>query len=320
MADSHLDQLVAPLREMREQFLIITEPVRPELWKYCLHLTGSPWDAEDLVQETLLRAFARLSNFWQPLANPRAYLFRIASNTWIDVVRRGRVPLDPLESAGDIPVTPSVHATLAASEAIGRLVDVLPPRQRAVLLLADVFDFTAGEIAAMIGATEGSVRAALHRARASVVAARNTKNAAPARDAAAPQVLASLVDAFNRRDTNAIVALLDENAASDIVGVAEEHGRQVMHDQSLREAMASPTPQRATIGSVAGEPAVLILAPAPDGSESLMWMIRVTTTDDRICTWRSYFFTPELIRHVADLLGVPAMTAGYRYVPEAPAA
>ena len=98
-SSSSLDAIVDPLRNLREQFLLLTEPHRPALWRYCLHVTGSPWDAEDLVQDTLLRAFARLGHFWQPIDNPRAYLFRIASNTWIDTLRRGKVQLDALDDA-----------------------------------------------------------------------------------------------------------------------------------------------------------------------------------------------------------------------------
>lgn len=151
-----MDAMTDPVRELRERFVQMTEPHRPALWRYCRHLTGSAWDAEDLVQDVLLRAFARLANLWQPIANPRAWLFRIASNTWIDGLRRGSVPVDPLESAADVPATPS--SGIEVADALAHLVVMLPPRQRVVVLLVDIFDFTGPEAAAMLGTTEGAIQ------------------------------------------------------------------------------------------------------------------------------------------------------------------
>ncbi|MBL8742001.1 MAG: RNA polymerase sigma factor, partial [Myxococcales bacterium] len=69
-------------------FLQTFEPLRPELHRYCRHLTGSAWDAEDLVQEALARAFVTLAQMGEAPASPRAWLFRVASNAWIDQARR----------------------------------------------------------------------------------------------------------------------------------------------------------------------------------------------------------------------------------------
>src|SRR3954471_22913345 len=66
------------------------EPLRSELYRYCRHLTRSPWDAEDLVQDALARAFVTLGQMGAPPEHPRAWLFRVASNLWIDHVRRRR--------------------------------------------------------------------------------------------------------------------------------------------------------------------------------------------------------------------------------------
>ena len=68
-------------------FLDVCEPLRPELFRYCRYLTRSPWDADDLVQDTLARAFVTLACVHQELANPRAWLFRVASNVWLNRVR-----------------------------------------------------------------------------------------------------------------------------------------------------------------------------------------------------------------------------------------
>src|SRR3954462_10710889 len=72
------------------RFLDVYEPLRPELYRYCRHLTGSPWDAEDMAQDALARAFVTLACMKEPPDNPRAWLFRVASNLWLNHVRHVR--------------------------------------------------------------------------------------------------------------------------------------------------------------------------------------------------------------------------------------
>src|SRR4051812_18671690 len=72
------------------RFLGTYEPLRSELYRYCRHLTRSPWDAEDLAQDALARAFVTLAQMNDDPPNPRAWLFRVASNLWIDQMRRRR--------------------------------------------------------------------------------------------------------------------------------------------------------------------------------------------------------------------------------------
>src|SRR5881394_911301 len=75
-------------------FLDVCEPLRPELYRYCRYLTRSPWDADDLAQDVLARAFVTLGCLHQPLEHPRAWLFRVASNVWLNRVRdRREVPM-----------------------------------------------------------------------------------------------------------------------------------------------------------------------------------------------------------------------------------
>jgi DNA-directed RNA polymerase specialized sigma24 family protein len=76
--------LAQEVQQVWHRFLQRTEPLRPELHRYCRALTGSVWDAEDLVQDTLLRAFAKLGDVSPPIDNPKAYLFRIARTLWVD--------------------------------------------------------------------------------------------------------------------------------------------------------------------------------------------------------------------------------------------
>ena len=86
------DELAGEIQQSWHRFLQRTESLRPVLHRYCRSLTGSVWDAEDLVQDTLLRGFAKLGEFSNPIDNPKAYLFRIATNLWVDRVRLVEIP------------------------------------------------------------------------------------------------------------------------------------------------------------------------------------------------------------------------------------
>lgn len=317
---SDLNDLSGPIRDARDRFIETTEPHRPALWRYCLHLTGSPWDAEDLVQETMLKAFVRLGGLWQPVQDHRAYLFRVASNTWIDGLRQAgrRIQADAiLEEAIPDASLPDADLPVEITEAMATLVRHLPPRQRVALLLADVFGYPAAEIGAMLGATEGAVKALLHRARATLTTARTPAMSDTSRrtaQAVDDVLLRQFVDAFNRRDADALVALLHADASADIVGVAEEFGREVIRTQSLAEAMASPVRYAAELADVEGERVVLVHVERAGEPPALGWIIRLAAEAGQIVHWVSYYFTPELIAHIASQRGVPALTHGYRYV------
>ena len=75
------------MREAWHRYLDLLAPIRPALHAYCLRLTHNLWDAEDLVQDTLLRAFGTMGRLHDPVANPRSYLLRSATNAWIDRLR-----------------------------------------------------------------------------------------------------------------------------------------------------------------------------------------------------------------------------------------
>src|SRR5215470_10106159 len=123
------------------RFLEGAEPLRSELYRYCRYLTHSPWDAEDLAQDTMARAFVTLGCMDGAPPNPRAWLFRVASNLWIDRTRRERRrPEEP--PPPEPPPDPR-----AAREAAGTLIVRLSPQERAAVVLKDVFDLSLEEIA-----------------------------------------------------------------------------------------------------------------------------------------------------------------------------
>ncbi|AUS26583.1 RNA polymerase sigma factor [Paenibacillus sp. P2(2022)] len=135
------------------------------LKRYCLSLTKSNWDAEELAQNTWVKALGKLNNFEH--TNPKALLLRIAKNTWIDEIRRKAV-FTRILNREQAKVTEADHGTFEIEIALQSLMNHLSPLQRTVFLLRDVFAFSISETSDILGTTEGAVKVALHRARKSL--------------------------------------------------------------------------------------------------------------------------------------------------------
>jgi RNA polymerase sigma-70 factor (ECF subfamily) len=214
---------------------------RPELVGYCYRMLGSPFEAEDATQETLLRAWRGIGGF-QGRAALRSWLHRIATNVCFDMLdarRRRARPMDfgepgapVLESLRERPETTWIEpipetralradadpASVAEARETLRLAVIgalqhLPPRQRAVLILREVLQWRAAEVADLLGSSEASVNSALQRARASLAAVEPRRGDAPtALDDDRRELVDRYVDAFERYDMDALVALLHEDA------------------------------------------------------------------------------------------------------------
>jgi len=216
------------------------EQYRPELIGYCYRMLGSPFEAEDAVQETLLRAWRGYERF-EGRAAVRSWIYRIATNVCLDMVegrnRRAR-PMDlgparaPVETnahwmpevAWLEPIPDSLlaeegdPAELAVMRESIRLAFVaalqhLPPRQRAVLILCEVLRWRAKEVAELLKTSVPSVNSALQRARETLEASGVSANdPVPPMDDARKQLLARYVQAFERYDLNALTSLIKEDA------------------------------------------------------------------------------------------------------------
>src|SRR5262245_57945443 len=160
-----LDSLSETLHGSWRGFVERCEPLRPELYRYCRYLAGSPWEADDLVQDTLMRSFVTIGCLHQEIRDPRAWLFRVASNLWLNRVRGAReVPSESPEATTEAGPDPR-----ATREAAGSLIARLAPQERAAVVLKDVFDFSLEETAEALSTTVGAVKAALHRGRGKLV-------------------------------------------------------------------------------------------------------------------------------------------------------
>jgi RNA polymerase sigma-70 factor, ECF subfamily len=216
------------------------EHYRPELTAYCYRMLGSPFEAEDAVQDAYLKAWRGLSRF-EGRSALRSWLYRIATNVCLDMLdgrsRRARpIDLGPAKSpdAANLHTLPEAAwvepipdsllapegdpAEVAVARESIRLAFVaalqhLPPRQRAVLILCEVLRWKAKEVADLLQTSVASVNSALQRARATLETSGVTANdPAPEMDEAQRALLTRFVDAFERYDFNALASLMKEDA------------------------------------------------------------------------------------------------------------
>src|SRR5918994_516804 len=297
-------------------FRELTEPHRRELLVHCYRMLGSLQDAEDALQDTLLAAWQALAGF-EGRASIRTWLYRIATNRCLNALRSASrrparewdVPeveppeptrigdvvwLEPfpdalLEGAIDVPLGPEARheQTEAISLAFVTALQVLPPRQLAVLILRDVLGFRANEVADMLDSSVESVTSALKRARAGVqrrmppAADRERPPAAgsPSEDA----IVAKFVGAWESADLDALVALLTDDAFVSMPPMPFEYeGRDVVARfcASLFDAgrRFDLVPTRAN-----AQPAFGVYLRTPAGVRHGVGLYVLTLTGDRIC-------------------------------------
>ena len=198
----------------------LIEPYRHALDVHCYRMLGSAQDAEDLVQETLLRAWRAIGRF-EPRAQLQTWLYRIATNACLDELERRHrrpEPLDPFpDQPSDEAAAPTYdpEARYAIREgmelALLRAIQELPGRQRAVLIFRDVLGWTAPEVAELLESSVASVNSALQRARGAI----DERLPATPGAMAAPderELLDRYVTAFEHDDVDGLVALLREDA------------------------------------------------------------------------------------------------------------
>jgi RNA polymerase sigma-70 factor (ECF subfamily) len=203
----------------------IVEPYRAELRAHCYRMLGSVHDAEDALQETLLRAWQGLHRF-EGRGSVRGWLYRIATNVCLDMIkRRSReearhiepYPPDLLEIEDDAPPPNALYEQRESVElAFVAALQQLPAKQRGALLLRDVLGFSAKETAEILGTTVASANGALRRARAAADERlpERSQQAALRRlgDAGVREVVDRYMDALDHGDLDAILAMLTQDA------------------------------------------------------------------------------------------------------------
>jgi RNA polymerase sigma-70 factor, ECF subfamily len=242
-------------------FLETITQLRPSLHRYCSRMTGSVMDGEDVVQEALFEAYRKLDKFddSRPL---KPWLFRIAHNRCIDFLRKQGVRVEA-ETAAMVPdaVEPADPALLGLGRAVEHLVTSLPPKERACVLLKDVFDYSLEEIAELVDSTVGGVKAALNRARTKLAVASAPSKTPRSMDPELTRVMKLYVDRFNRRDWDGVRELISADAR---LTVADAFVGKLADAPYFRNYERFSMPWKLAMGDVDGEPVVIILQRGAD--------------------------------------------------------
>ncbi|NIK76757.1 RNA polymerase sigma-70 factor (ECF subfamily) [Paenibacillus castaneae] len=209
------------------------EQLQTVVHRYCLSLTKSRWDAEDLAQDTWLKGWGVVQGTSHN--NLEALLLRIAKNTWIDQTRRKSHYTSILKQMRPNEMIIE-RSSLEIEDALNALMKHLSPLQRTVFLLRDVFAYSTTETAEMLGMTEGAAKAALHRARAALSGVQQELEAA-ALPASIEEDIAQFLSAFmlanEKGDMTLLVHLAQRDAADMAVmlGLAQTRWMQTRTQQ-----------------------------------------------------------------------------------------
>lgn len=306
------------------------EQYRRELTGYCYRMLGSGFEADDAVQETMVRAWRGIGTF-EGRSSPRSWVYRIATNVCLDMLRGRQRRARPMEmgpsSSADpthlgplLPepmwVTPVADARvlptdgdpaeLAEARETIRLAFVaalqhLPARQRAVLILREVLRWQATEVAELLDTTVASVNSALQRARATLANRDPSAGAPKSMDADQQDLLARYVDAFERYDIPRLVELLHTDAIQSmppyamwLVGPDEISRWLLGGGAGCRGSRLIAT--RANGGAAFGQYRV-----DPDGGHTAWALQVIETSGDRISGFHSFLDT----RHLFPAFGLP---------------
>jgi RNA polymerase sigma-70 factor (ECF subfamily) len=230
-ATTDLAPLAADLHAGRERFLTLVADVRPDLHRYCARMTGSISAGEDIVQETLARAYYALGEVYA-LPPLRSWLFQIAHQRSIDYLRRyDRRMGQPLEdvmstaaAAADSPED-AVAREEAVQAAFSAFLE-LPPSQRSCVILKDVLGHSVDEIAPLLELTVPAVKAALHRGRERL-RKQNEQSQHHQGQAARPgsAAISRYAALFNARDWDGVRAMLADDVRLDLVSRSRRRGK-----------------------------------------------------------------------------------------------
>lgn len=316
MPIDNLNFLGNDLRNIEREFKQKIEPYRSELWNYCFKLTRSPWDAEDLVQDTLLKSLSVLAKIFQPL-NTRAYLFKIATNLWIDQLRKQKylnlslddVILDDKETSNEF----------LLMEHLDLLVRNLSPTQYVALILSDVLQFKGNEVAEIMSTSEGAVYTNLSRARNKmrhyIKLESNSKETRTLKNLLANTTIDLLLKGFRDKNPELIASLLDEYVVTDITHSGLEMGKNETEKNSLRDWAEIVRKQHVIVSEYVelwGRPVIVELEKKQDNKLYLNNIHYFELVGGKVTYWKFYCFSWDLMSMAAKELNVD-MNAKYFY-------
>jgi RNA polymerase sigma-70 factor (ECF subfamily) len=255
--------LLPAMVEARNRFMELVDELRPELHRYCARMTGSVFDGEDVVQDTLAKAYYALGQMREP-PNLKPWLFRIAHNAAMDFLRRyERRNVDVVSDVPDRAEFEDAGIDPELVEAALTVFVELPPVQRGAIILKDVLGHSLEEVATTMETSVGAVKSALFRARANVARTSPAAISQRARSASARERanLQRYVDLFNDRNWTGLRALLGEESRLDQVSLVQRRVADAGYFDRYAEILKTED-IRAEAGFVDGVPAIAMFRPS----------------------------------------------------------
>ena len=278
-------------------FLETITQIRPRLHRYCSRMTGSVMDGEDVVQDALFEAYRKLDQFddSRPLS---PWLFRIAHNRCIDLLRQ-RGARDKAETNIFVAdsVVPHETASLSVGPALEHLVRTLPPKERACVLLKDVFDYSLEETAELVDSTLGGVKAALNRARTKLAASPDPPKPSPGVNPELTRVMRLYVERFNCHDWNGLRELISADARLRVV---DAFSGRLSDSPYFGNYQRWSMPWKMAIGEVDGEPVVIVMRRRAE-TWAPSAIVRITLVGQQIESIVDYAHCPWMIPAAASI-------------------
>lgn len=297
------------VRRPWRDYLDRLQPIRPELHRYCVRLTGNVWDGEDLLQDALIRVFSMLGKIDADIQDPRAYLIRTATNLWIDRMRRAAREASVLQLA--LPEETS-SPNEDGRDAAKTLFQALHPQERAAIVMKEALDLSLEETAAVLNTSVGAVKSALHRARDRL----NERRPRAGFDTPPREMVDRFMVALRDRDLNGLKAMCATDLHIELVGGAEIHSFEkgsvfFEHAHTVFVELGFGENPNWRVADYEGE-AIVLGFRTLDGAEGLNEIHRLEIEEGQIRRVRCYCFAPDTLRTVATGLGLPALRRPYR--------
>ncbi len=287
---------VEDARKLRNEFEDIVSDYSTDLWNYCKYVTGSPWDGEDLFQETMIKAFGLLPERWGDITDKKYYLFRVATNTWLDQCRKQKREIGTLDETPEANLDFSDHLRL--EEILTSLESNLTPKQTAAFLLLDIFQFNAEEIAGIVLSTPGGVYSAVQRARRKIASLDFSQSKMKGKSPNQTPTIQAYLQAFNNGDLDSMLRLFSNQAQNEAFFGFQEFSKSEMLKGSLKFGLPGHTAQEFILWN---KPVIIVLA---HGEIHDIQMQEIE--NGKIVSHKSYFFRKEFILAAAEELGMKA--------------
>jgi RNA polymerase sigma-70 factor, ECF subfamily len=285
----------------RVAFIESIASFRPRMHRYCARMTGSALDGEDVMQEAIFEAYLKLGSFdaTRPLG---PWLFKIAHNRCVDFLRRRQARREAEAEAVPLEwVDPPEAMGKAIDRAIERLVIALPPKERACVLLKDVFDYSLEDIADLVESTTGGVKAALSRGRGKLATLTDARSPKRRANEAELALLRLYVDRFNRRDWEGVRELASADAR---LMVADCFAGRLADSPYFVEYERPIVPWRMALGEADGETVIVILCDDREGAVPFS-AIRIGIAEGRVVSIADYIKCSWILE-TASLTLMPA--------------